>query len=89
MGINRSLNRKVVQGPWVYQGLELDSIYLVQGTAHIKALQSHGKADTITGRLMRAAIKQHKLELGTGVPLFSQTYSQFKDLVTPTWISHT
>jgi len=56
MGINCSFNCKVVQGPSLYQGLEPDSIYLVQGGSHIEALQSHGKADTITGRLVQAVI---------------------------------
>eukprot|EP00957_Ditylum_brightwellii_P116642 8897258-Ditylum_brightwellii.AAC.1 len=38
---------------------------------------------------MRANIKLHKLELGTGTSLFATNYNMFQKCCTPTWISWT
>eukprot|EP00957_Ditylum_brightwellii_P127611 9731643-Ditylum_brightwellii.AAC.1 len=64
-------------------------IHTVQGIKHICAIIDHGNLDTITGRELRANIKLHKIELGTGTSLFATDYNIFNPCATFTWINLT
>eukprot|EP00957_Ditylum_brightwellii_P023769 1793986-Ditylum_brightwellii.AAC.1 len=49
----------------------------------------HGKAETITGKQLRANIELHKVKLGTRTLLFSTDYNTFHPCATFTWLKCT
>jgi hypothetical protein len=90
LGINRNLPLVITYGPTKRGGLQIPNIYTQHGIAHIKTLISYGqRSNDPTGKLLRACIEQHKLEVGLGQSLFSHPYKILSPILTKTWISHT
>eukprot|EP00957_Ditylum_brightwellii_P152902 11637910-Ditylum_brightwellii.AAC.1 len=64
-------------------------MYTVQEIKHIWAIMNHGKANTTTGKHLRANIEAHKVKLGTGTSLFATNYNIFHHCATFTWLRWT
>ena len=69
-------------------GMDGNSLYQTKGTKHIIIILDHGEADTITVKQLRAIVERHKMDIGTGSPLFSNLYKIFKYCTNNTWVSH-
>eukprot|EP00957_Ditylum_brightwellii_P002595 199140-Ditylum_brightwellii.AAC.1 len=48
---------------------------------------NHGKANTTTGKQLRANIEAHKVELGTGTSLFATDHNIYHHCAMFTWLS--
>jgi hypothetical protein len=54
----------VYHAPTKFQGVGLKNIYITMGLLRINLIASEGKANSITGGLVRTSIEATKLELG-------------------------
>ena len=88
-GVVRNLDRSIVYGDTMYQGLGLRHPYILQGIEHIKIILTHGVSQSLTGILLRTNIEASKQELGLGGSFFTQNYDQFEGLVTKSWVKST
>ena len=88
-GVVRNLDRTIVFGDTMYQGLGLRHPYILQGIEHIKVLMTHGVSQSLTGMLLRTNIEASKQELGLGGSFFTQNYKLYKGLVTNSWVKST
>jgi hypothetical protein len=77
-GICRYFPRDVLYAPIKFQGVGLKNIYIMMGLLRVDLIASEGKANSITGDLVRTSIEATKLELGLPSSLFE---SDFKNLV--------
>jgi hypothetical protein len=74
MGYNRHMPRAVVQAPKIYQGLGLRHLYDVQGCDSTRLLiQEINTKQSLTGRMLRAALDTMQLESGIGQPILEDT----------------
>ena len=90
IGVVRTMKRDVVYGPVKYQGLGLSCLFTFQMTEHIVRILKYCTANNnITGQLIQHTLEATKLEVGCEGPLMGKVYSTYKDLVTPTWLTHT
>jgi hypothetical protein len=90
IGVVRTMKRDVVYGPVQYQGLGLSCLFTFQMTEHIVRILKYCTANNnITGQLIRHTLEATKLEVGCDGPLLGKAYSKYKELVTPTWLTHT
>ena len=64
MGICSKFPRKVVFGPWQYQGLDLVDPYYWQYFTHVRTILQEGMKQSLTGQLIRSTIEQFRLETG-------------------------
>ena len=88
-GICKSFPRAVIQGPLRCQGLGVPSLYFYECQKHVKLLVKHGPRGTVTGQLLRAIIKKHRVEIGIGGRFLEASYATYGSLATDTWIRHT
>ena len=58
------------------------------GTGHVEFLLRHYDSPSITGKLLRTSLQQLQLEMGLQNCVFKYPFSQFKNSVTPSWMSH-
>ena len=86
MGLNRHFSRAVLYGPAALAGMEFRNLYDTSITERIKMYLRHIHKPTLTGKLLRALVQQHKLEIGLEGPLFSHDYSSVSHLLTASWI---
>lgn len=77
-GICRYFSRDVLYAPIKFQGLGLKNIYIMMGLLRVDLIASEGKANFITGDIVRTSIEATKLELGLPSSLYE---SDFKNLV--------
>eukprot|EP00957_Ditylum_brightwellii_P093189 7095557-Ditylum_brightwellii.AAC.1 len=88
-GLASNFPRLVLFGPSKYMRMDEKRLCVIQGIKHTRALMGHRKANSITGKQMRACIERHKMEIGTGQPLFDNDYDKFKSCTTNILITHT
>ena len=61
LGVMRSFPRAFRHAPVVFGGLGLPHSYVEQGVAQLEVLLQHLRADSQTGMIMRATLKQEQL----------------------------
>ena len=79
----------VAQAPIELGGAGITDLFASQLVARVAHLIEHGQAATPTGRLLHTSIKMIKLELGTGMDLFSTPAAEWHSLATDSWIKAT
>jgi len=60
----RYFPREVLYAPIKFQGVGLKNIYITMGLLRVDLIASEGKANSITGDLVRTSIEATKIELG-------------------------
>jgi hypothetical protein len=73
----RYFPRDVVYAPIKFQGVGLKNIYITMGLLQIDLIASEGKANSITGGLVRTSIEATKLELGLDSSVFESDFKKF------------
>ena len=86
-GLPRTMARKVVFGPPKYQGIGIPHLFVEQGLAHIQKVLRFCRSRAITGKLLRATLQQHTMELGLPDSMFTYKYADFGCLASPSWLS--
>ena len=84
--INRNFNRKVLHAPGGLLGLELPCLYTTQVVEHVECLLRHGGSQSITGKLLEAALEVAKAEAGVQGSLFGNSFKTYGHLITSSWI---
>ena len=79
----------ILNGPVEYMGMGGNSLYQTKCTKHIRILLDHGEAKKITGKQLISIVERHKMKIGTGSSLFSNSYNIFKHCTANTWVAHT
>jgi hypothetical protein len=74
--ICRYFPRDVLYAPIKFQGMGLKNIYITMGLLRVDLIASKGKANSITGSLVRTSIEATKLELGIPSSLFESLISK-------------
>jgi hypothetical protein len=87
--IQKRFPRELVYGLLAAQGLGLPFLFTTQTIEHCITCLRHGTQDTPTGRLLRASIETHVLEIGSSLPFWGLEYKLWSPLMTDSWIKAT
>ena len=87
-GFQRNSNRSIIYNGKEMGGLNIFSIYHLQGIAKIQFLFKHYRAMDTTGKLLITSIRYTQLELGTSKPFFTDDFYKYTNIITPTWITN-
>jgi hypothetical protein len=86
--IHRNFNRNLVCASARYGGLDVLHLYDVAGLTKTKFFMKHMQLNDKTGKLMRISMEYTQLEIGTKKLFYEYKYHEWKELITPTWITH-
>ena len=86
--ISSKYPRSLVYASDSFNGLGFFNIYNLMGAGHVEFLLHHYDSPSITGKLLCTSLQQLQLEMGLQNCVFTYPFSQFKNSVTPSWMSH-
>ena len=86
--ISSKYPRSLVYASDSFNGLGFFNLYNLMGAGHVEFLLRHYDSPSITGKLLRTSLQQLQLEMGLQNCVFTYSFSQFKNSVTPSWMSH-
>lgn len=86
VAICKKFPRAVAYGPIEEGGIEINNIYITQGSSRLSLLYEHLGADTIMGKMIRICIEMCKTELGVGRNMFQLDYEKYHHILTDCWI---
>ena len=86
--IQQNCNRNVLYSSREFGGLDVFSIYHLQGQAKLQFFFMHYRNDDTTGKLMKMSLRHTQLETGLSRPFYSQNFYKNHFLATPTWITN-
>ena len=87
-GIQRNSNRNIIYMSEEYGGLQIYSIYHLQGMAKVQFFFKHIREQDTTGKLLLTSLRYTQLECGLSKSFFQYNYDKTNFLLTPTWITH-
>ena len=86
--IQQNCNRSVLYMSHELGGLQIFSIFHLQGVAKLQFLFKHLRAMDTTGKLLLTSLRYTQLELGVSKPFLSLIFYKYCNFVTPTWITN-
>ena len=86
--IQQNCNRSVLYMSHELGGLQIFSIFHLQGVAKLQFLFKHLRAMDTTGKLLLTSLRYTQLELGVSKPFLSLNFYKYCNFVTPTWITN-
>ena len=86
--IHKHMDRNLVFGAKKYGGLGIMHLYDVMGTQKMKFFMQHLRKNDKTGKLLRMSMEYTQLQMGISTPFYKTRYSDWKDIVTPTWVTN-
>ena len=89
LGANRKIPKVYRYAPKSLMGLGLPDIYVMQGTAQIKAILFHMNKGTMVGKLLMAELEAASIELGRNCSIFELQYKNWNHLLTDCWLKPT
>jgi len=89
IGLNHHFPWKMVYGHNDHHGLALLHLYDTQGFRHLMAVLQFGDMPSTTGQLLQHSYEALQLELGLPGEILQYPFAAWKDMVTPTWLTHT
>lgn len=87
-GIQRNCHRSVLYNSEELGGLNIYSLFHLQGISKIQFLFKHYRAMDTTGKLLVTSMRYTQLELGTSTPFFKDDFYKYTNVLTPTWITN-
>lgn len=87
-GICRSIARVLICGPTKYQGLGVNTLFVIQGILHIREKMSHIWLKIETHKLLQKSIEYANLEVMISKSLFKLNHDLFGHLCEETWVKH-
>ena len=86
--IQRHGDRAIIYAGLEHGGLNINSIFHLQGMQKIKFLMMHLRKMDTTGTLMKISMGYTQLECGMPKPFYEYNYYRMQYLTTPTWITN-
>ena len=86
--IQRNCNRSVLYSSKDFGGLDIYSIYHLQGMSKIQFFFMHYRKHDTTGQLMKTSLRYSQLESGLSTPFYTKNYYKNYFLLTPTWLTN-
>lgn len=86
--IQRNCARIVLYSTLNNAGLNVTHIYHLQGLEKLKFFMTHLRRNDTTGKLMMISLLHTQLELGVSKPCLESNYKNYKQYVTPTWLTN-
>ena len=87
MGICQHLPRQLVHGPLELQGIGIPHLYTLQCIVHMEDLILHTAKNTLTGKLLRANLKQVIIDVGVSPEVLNTNYDIYGCLTPYTLIA--
>lgn len=87
-GIVSTIARDIVHGPARYGGLNLTNLFTDAGCQKIRLLLGHIQKGDNTGDIIKVALGCAQQEIGISTPIFTEPYSNYKPISTPSWIQY-
>ena len=86
--IQRNANRNIIFLNDGFGGLNIPTVYHLQGVAKLQFLHLHYRNNNTTGKLLKITMRYTQLECGLSVPFYKQNFYKIQHLITPTWITN-
>lgn len=87
-GIQRNCNKSIIYLSHELGGMEIYSLYHLQGTAKLQFLFKHYREFDTTGKLLTTSMRYTQLELGMSKNFLSLNFYKYANMITPTWVTN-
>lgn len=86
--IQRNANRSIIYLSDEYGGLNIPSIYHLQGIANLQFFQMHYRNNDTAGKLLKISMRYTQLECGLSNPFYVHDFYKIQHITTPTWLTN-
>ena len=85
-GFHRHFSRIMATAPFQYGGLNITHFFDIQGKQKLKFLTMHLKRNDTTGKLIKIAMQNIQVSVGSSSPFYTLPFEQYNQLIPDSWL---
>lgn len=87
-GFHRHFSRTMAAALFHYGGLHITHFYDLQGQQKLKFLTMHLKRNDTTGKLIKIAMQNMQISLGSSKQFYHLSFDSYSHLLPDSWLKH-